>query len=235
MRQLYLLAFLFLFLFGCASSAQLSSEAPVERVDLTAYRIGSHHSLSYASPRWYWRPFNAMIRCQELTIEEQIAAGVTYFDIRIRFKGDRVISGHGLVDYPIDVLAALDTLNEHSPLDDPFLIRIMYESKPCVANPSVDELRSFMAKLKADYPQLVFVECYIRSPFTEVEQDVALPRKILHQYFKDYNAQTFMARLRGLKPPLPKYYAKRNNEQFVQELDSTQVNIFDFVDIDLLK
>ena len=64
--------------------------------------IGSHNSMSYLPPqRWLWRLFAPFWRCQDKTIEEQIKAGVRYFDIRVVW--DRKLYSwqfaHGLVRF----------------------------------------------------------------------------------------------------------------------------------------
>lgn len=48
--------------------------------------FGSHNTMSYLPPRhWWMRPFRFIARCQSLTLEEQLEAGVRYFDLRVRF------------------------------------------------------------------------------------------------------------------------------------------------------
>lgn len=64
--------------------------------------IGSHNSMSYLPPKhWFWRLFTPFWRCQNKTIEEQIKAGVEFFDIRVVW--DRKLNiwqfAHGLVQF----------------------------------------------------------------------------------------------------------------------------------------
>lgn len=49
---------------------------------------GSHNSFTFMHPQWYLRPFAFIGRCQSKTIEEQWAAGVRLFDLRIRCDKD---------------------------------------------------------------------------------------------------------------------------------------------------
>lgn len=65
--------------------------------------IGSHNTLSYLPPKNLWgkitRPWN---KCQDRTIEEQVNAGVDYFDIRIDFYNDgKWHFVHNRVDYGV--------------------------------------------------------------------------------------------------------------------------------------
>jgi hypothetical protein len=196
-----------------------------------AKKLGSHNSLSYLKPRWYWLPFNWMIRCQQLNLIEQIEHGVTYFDIRIRFKKNRVISAHGIIDYDVDVLKILQMLDSLSTEEKPLYLWIVYESKPLCKNPEIEELQAFMSKVKNDYPSLIFTQCYIKEPYTLVETITDVPRKVCYQYFRDYGATTFWSKLTGLKIPYPKYYAKRNNKKYFAELNDEVFSVLDFVDI----
>lgn len=65
--------------------------------------IGSHNTLSYLPPKNLWgkitRPWN---KCQDKTIEEQVNAGIDYFDIRIDFYKDKKWHFvHNRVDYGV--------------------------------------------------------------------------------------------------------------------------------------
>ena len=66
-------------------------------------KLGTHNSLTYLSPQWYFRWLNFTSKCQDLTIEEQYDLGVRYFDFRIKFtrKGE-VRAGHGIMTYKAD-------------------------------------------------------------------------------------------------------------------------------------
>jgi hypothetical protein len=172
-----------------------------------------------------------MVKCQRIDLLEQIEYGVTYFDIRVRFKKEKVISGHGIINYDVDVLQELEMLNTHSREEKPLYVRIMYESKPFCKNPTVEEMLVFMDKLKQNYPSLIFTQCHIRNPYTLVETITDVPKKDCYQFYKDYGAQTFRHKLIGLKLPYPEYYAKRNNKKYFDELDNGVFSILDFVDI----
>jgi len=215
-------------LIGCLAlfSLVLYAQEPV-----ATNKIGSHHSLSYSKPEWYWVPFNWMVKCQSLNLKEQIEFGVTYFDIRVRFKKKKVISGHGVMNYDIDVLQALKQLDDHSTDENPLYVRIMYESKPLCKNPSIEEMKAFMAQLKQDYPCLIFTQCHIRNPYTLVETVNDVPLKDCYQFYKDYGAKTLWKKLKGLKLPNPKHYARKNNKNYRNEANNAAVCIFDFVEI----
>lgn len=50
----------------------------------------SHNSLTaYPVKRWYMKLLQPFSRCQEKGIDEQINAGVKFFDIRLRIKNGK--------------------------------------------------------------------------------------------------------------------------------------------------
>ena len=71
----------------------------------------SHNSLTaYPVKRWYMKLLQPFSRCQEKGIDEQINAGVKFFDIRLRIKNGKYVVCHGLVEYDINVLTAIKIL-----------------------------------------------------------------------------------------------------------------------------
>ena len=63
--------------------------------------IASHNTFSYLQPRYkIFNFFKGFWRCQDLDIKEQLASGVEYLDVRVRYTFDcKVRLCHGFVDY----------------------------------------------------------------------------------------------------------------------------------------
>ena len=63
--------------------------------------IASHNTFSYLQPRHkIFNLFKGFWRCQELNINEQIASGVEYLDVRVRYTSEGMVRlCHGFVDY----------------------------------------------------------------------------------------------------------------------------------------
>ena len=68
--------------------------------------IGSHNTMTYLKPqKWWMKLINFTSKCQSKDIEEQYAAGVRYFDIRVCIgEHDSLPThyGHGLIRYKIE-------------------------------------------------------------------------------------------------------------------------------------
>lgn len=63
--------------------------------------IASHNTFSYLQPRYkIFNFFKGFWRCQDKNINEQIASGVEYLDVRVRYTSDGMVRlCHGIVDY----------------------------------------------------------------------------------------------------------------------------------------
>lgn len=68
--------------------------------------LASHNTMTYLKPtKWWMYLIQFTSRCQRKTIDEQIAAGVVYVDIRIAYNADtsRWEYAHGLMRYRSDI------------------------------------------------------------------------------------------------------------------------------------
>lgn len=88
--------------------------------------LSSHNSLTgYKPKKWYLRIFNVFAKCQTKTIEEQIAAGIKMFDIRVRFNRNYdLVACHGICEYDVDVFDVIQMLE-----DNKCCYRVVLENK----------------------------------------------------------------------------------------------------------
>lgn len=192
--------------------------------------LGSHNSLSYLKPRQWWlRPFAWVGRCQSLTIPEQWNHGVRYFDIRIRFKVDKVISGHGLIDYDVNMWDWLEYLNKRAESEKvKCVVRLMLETK---GRNDDARFKCYVKVWKSFYPNLIFVGGLRKEPFEVIAEVDSVPEKHCYQLFQDYSAKTLWQKLKGIKFPYPRYWAKRKNNEYRQNAKDGVYTILDFVEI----
>lgn len=112
--------------------------------------IGSHNTLSYLPPKNLWgkitRPWN---KCQDRTIEEQVNAGIEYFDIRIDFYNDgKWHFVHNRVDYGVvnnDIWKYIGKTE--------LSIRIIYDRRSKPKNVILEKQRfiDYLSYLKEEY------------------------------------------------------------------------------------
>lgn len=93
-------------------------------------KLGSHNTMTYLNPQWYFWPLKWTSKCQKLNYKQQFEHGARFFDLRVSFdKKGMPYFCHGLAKYtkvtPWEVLAWLDVaakteeiwvrvMNEHS-------------------------------------------------------------------------------------------------------------------------
>ena len=112
--------------------------------------IGSHNTLSYLPPKNLWgkitRPWN---KCQDKNLEEQVNAGIDYFDIRIDFYNDgKWHFVHNRVDYGVvnnDIWKYIGKTE--------LSIRIIYDrrSKPKDVILETNRFTNYLSYLKEEY------------------------------------------------------------------------------------
>lgn len=114
--------------------------------------LGSHNSMSYLKPKWFWfMPFRFIARCQDKTIEEQYKAGARLFDLRIAFDNNGTpFFAHGAIAFAkssvYDVLKWLDSC------DDKVYVRILNER-----NKNFGKFVQFCSYVQAEFKNILFV------------------------------------------------------------------------------
>ena len=64
--------------------------------------IGAHNTLSAYKPiKWWARLFKFAYRCQNKTIEQLVAEGITFFDIRVCWNDFEGLGAHGIAEFNV--------------------------------------------------------------------------------------------------------------------------------------
>ncbi|MCR5362445.1 MAG: hypothetical protein K6E73_10635 [Bacteroidales bacterium] len=140
---------------------------------------GTHNTMSYLPVRQWWlRPFMAWGRCQTKNLTEQLAAGVRYFDLRIKFAADGdACFGHGLLNYrhddaPEDIIGALCRMAEQT--HQTVHLRILLEQRATEARQ--EQFRNWLrASGVLDFVQQTDSVRYIigqKTPFCHYDSNV---------------------------------------------------------------
>jgi hypothetical protein len=93
--------------------------------------FASHDSLSgYSLRTWWFAPLNFMAKCQSKNIEQQLAAGVRYFDIRLNKDGSTWYGAHGPMLYNITIDEVLTKLRAFAEANKAHIYyRILHEDE----------------------------------------------------------------------------------------------------------
>lgn len=133
-------------------------------------KLGSHNSFTYLKPKkWYMRIFTLFAKCQNKNIFEQYKVGARYFDLRIRFKGNKpsysdIIVAHGLMEYNINWEQLYYILNDLNNIafkyNETVYIRLLYEmpsrDKSKYARIRECKFVEICNNLKTWFPHLIF-------------------------------------------------------------------------------
>lgn len=193
--------------------------------------LGSHNSLTSYPCLWYLRPFNVFSKCQSKTIEEQLDAGVRFFDIRIKMKPDgSYCFAHGLAKYKCNSLMhILDVLEGYANLKDTevyFRVMLEYNRKPKHYDVIKEALKNLITTVMSDRVSPYFCGAYAKWDYEEIMSgNIYLP--ITHKYSSCIGWKRFIH-------CIPYLYAKKHNKEFKEKYkdilsDGKQVLLLDFV------
>lgn len=174
-------------------------------------KIGTHNSLSYKRPQWWVIPFFWVARCQKLTLEEQYNAGVRYFDIRPKLVNGKMLVGHGLATYKMDLEEVWKFLNEKKDC----IARFFFESGDS------DKMVEYAKDVMARYPNIQYTGGLQR--FKGRIMDLPdIPEKICYWIKKPETKFCI---------PFPWLYALLHNKKNKKEINDDVYSLFDFINI----
>lgn len=206
--------------------------------------LGSHNSMSYLSPRCWWGwlmlPF---ARCQSKTIDEQIAAGVRCFDIRISFDSNSLpCFRHGWCQFGGEetLTSVLYRLQSYSNNGYVLYVRVILE-EPLTLWQTIRKLTGFKVTQKPDDAQasLFYRNCKTLDNKYRDKNIIFIGgyRKFDWEHLYDFGNEDIPVRQyvssMDYSAPwwqriLPKYYAKRHNKDKLRQIKPC-INLFDFV------
>ena len=180
--------------------------------------LGTHNSLTYHKPQWYFLWLNFTSECQEIDIEAQYDLGVRLFDFRIRFSNDKVKAGHGIMTYDVD----FDSLYSFLDGKGDCVIHIVLENHFWEGDEDDERFVSYVNEVKEKYKNIKFVCGARKNPWKTLVKLDSVPIERCFEYFHGED----------LKFPLPKHYAKMNNKSYRENMvDPSRYYMFDFINI----
>lgn len=187
------------------------------------YTLGSHNSFSYLPvKRWYMRWSRPWARCQSKTITEQIATGVRYFDMRVRFNGDGSVRlVHNSIEFkPYNLEESLHLINECE-----CHMRLVLDIRSDV---DADQERMFFEYVKTiqeKYPQIKLHVQIAARGWIDIPEWSSAPFEITENHVSvvGYNVKN-LAKYKGI----PEAYARDNNEDIKREFKGNCL-LIDFV------
>lgn len=193
--------------------------------------LGSHNSLTAYPCPWRLKLFNVFSKCQSKDIDEQLAIGVRFFDIRIKMKPDgSYCFAHGLVKYKCKSLSCiLDRLIDYSNgVEENVYFRVMleYNKEPKHYDEIKQRLIELISSIMRGTDAIYFCGAYAKWSYEEIMSgNIYLP--ITHKYSSCIGWKRFIH-------CVPYLYAKKRNKGFKEEYkdvlnSDNEVLLLDFV------
>ena len=201
--------------------------------------IGTHNSMSYLPPlRWWGWLLTPFARCQNKTIDGQLAAGARCFDLRVYFDCYGMAHfRHGWCRFggDVPVSSVLTRLQQYG---EPIYVRLILEEPLSVWN-TVKKALGLKVEQKPDpvneyyfprrcalyqktYKELTFIGGYRKYDWAQLH-DFGTGGIPLHQWVSSMDsAAPWWQRL------LPRLYARRHNAANMGK-QKTGINLFDFI------
>lgn len=181
--------------------------------------LGTHNSVTYLKPKkWYMKLVRIFWQCQKKNIQEQWAAGVRCFDLRITFEKDGTpVFAHGyakLKGNVYDIINELLTMAEED--NSKVYIRLVCEDKS--ANDQIaEQFKKFCS----------IISIYYCTPFEGRRKG---DWKLLYDFeYKPKLVQyvgSMASDARWYEKIIPWFYAKRKNKDNIPCKDIT---LYDFI------
>ena len=182
--------------------------------------IGTHDSYTYLkSTEGIYNTFSWSWRTQDKSIQQQYAAGVRYFDIRVREDGKFWRVCHGVVDLDKRFASIQDILVLFSGIYKDSLVRLILEKGPTA------KFESEINKYKDLYPCLAF-SCIKDNWKILVNRD---PSTIDYCYVPWHSGDSFWENIKHLKISTIKSWAKSHNPVVSEDLiNSNTLHFMDY-------
>lgn len=182
--------------------------------------LGTHNSATGGELLWWLKPFawviNPTSKCQDRTIQEQLADGVRLFNLQVAYINGKWRFSHGLALYKEDVMLTIRQLRAWATKHEPIYFQL-YLDRSFWCKQDVEEFGKLIDEIKGNLCSDSFVLLppwvegtditYKGSPGTLGWEECYWTRSWAKE-----NAQSWVDYL-----PLPRRHARKYNEKYKKE------------------
>ena len=181
---------------------------------------GTHNSATGGHLVWWLRPLawviNPTSKCQDRTINDQLADGVKLFNLQVAYVGGKWRFSHGLAVYKEDVLEAIAMIKACATKEEPIYIQL-YLDKCFWGGQNVEEFENLIEAVRLAYCDNSF---YILSSWVEGTKyypysdgkKISLEEHYWTKTWGKMYGKTWIDKL-----PLPKRHARKFNAKYKRE------------------
>lgn len=176
---------------------------------------GTHDSLSYIRPQFLVIFFRFMCQTQTMTIEQQYDWGARIFDFRLKYRDNRMISGHGVCTFDVNVTSKVEWLYQQN---ESVAIRFMIETDETDESPYLSYYNDLVEKFS---PKIQFI-----GLIRKMTMETIIPGN--GSVGTEYNEEPGMD---SNKFPFPLMYAEQYNYKWWPRIEAGEFGIMDFPEI----
>lgn len=147
--------------------------------------LGSHNSMSYLpAVHWWQRWQKRWYQCQDKTIDEQLASGIRYFDIRLNFINEVWHFVHNKIDFGIEDEEVYKSMNS---IKEKVYVRFIYDVREKSSKHNAYKFLAHLNDIQNKYPNIIPNSMitywdwhnYLSSPITERELHSGISSNLL--------------------------------------------------------
>lgn len=197
--------------------------------------LGTHNSATGGQLLWWLRPLawviNPTSKCQDRTIQEQLADGVKVFNLQVAYVGGKWRFTHGLAVYKEDVWKTLKLMKLCASVKEPIYFQL-YLDKCFWCKQDVEDFEFLVANIKNELCNTYFI---MLSTWVEGTQYYPTATSLVSACIEEH--YWTMGWVRSAKPkclldrlPLPRYHARKYNKTY-KENNKAKYLMLDYYEI----
>lgn len=184
--------------------------------------LGTHNSATGGQLLTWLRPLawviNPTSKCQDRTIQEQLADGVKVFNLQVAFVNGKWRFTHGLAIYKEDVFEALERMWLYSRKDEPIYFQL-YLDKCFWCKQDEIKFIELIAQIRNEFldDKLMMFDPWIEGTNEHFRMGNVLDKTSLEEHYWTLAWGKMYGKTWKDKLPLPKRHAKKYNAKYKKE------------------
>lgn len=183
-------------------------------------KLGTHNSATGGQLLWWLRPLawviNPTSKCQDRTIQEQLADGVKVFNLQVAYVNGKWRFSHGLAIYKEDVFETLAVMKATATKEEPIYFQL-YLDKCVWRKQDIEEFEYLVEIIKNEYcdENFVMLSAWVEGtkyyPYSSGKK-ISLEEHYWTLAWGKMYGKTWIDKI-----PLPKRHAKKFNSKYKSE------------------
>lgn len=181
--------------------------------------FGTHNSATGGHLVWWLRPLawviNPTSKCQDKTINDQLADGVKLFNLQVAYVNGKWRFTHGLAIYKEDVIETIAKMRACATREEPIYFQL-YLDKCFWCKQDEPAFAQLIADIKKNFccPYFVMLSTWVEGTDTYDDGTDCYPFPEWEEHYWTLDWGKMYGKTWLDKIPLPKRHAKKYNEEY---------------------